>query len=126
MLILSAHAGEVPLFGLAGGNGGEYSVRVRSLKEAKFRSTVRQQYDFSCGSAALATAMILATFAGSKASGRHMSVTIENPTTRIPQWTATITSGTVDMPTTSAPITRRKRYSARVSKFGPGTATNTP
>lgn len=55
MAILSAQAGEVSLFGLAGGNGGEYSVRVRSLKEAKFRSTVRQQYDFSCGSAALAT-----------------------------------------------------------------------
>ncbi len=54
-LAMSAHAGEVALFGLAGGNAGEYSVRVRSLKEAKFRSTVRQQYDFSCGSAALAT-----------------------------------------------------------------------
>ena len=38
----------------------------------------------------------------------------------------TITSGTVDIPTTSAPICRRKRYSARVSRFGPGTATNTP
>jgi len=48
-------AGEVTLFGLAGGNSGAYAVNVRSLKEAKFRSTVRQQYDFSCGSAALAT-----------------------------------------------------------------------
>jgi predicted double-glycine peptidase len=28
---------------------------VTSLKEARFRSTVRQQYDFSCGSAALST-----------------------------------------------------------------------
>lgn len=50
-----AQAGEVSLFGLAGGGTGEYSVRMRSLKEAKFRSVVRQQYDFSCGSAALAT-----------------------------------------------------------------------
>lgn len=48
-------AGEVTLFGLAGGNSGAYAVNVRSLKEAKFRTTVRQQYDFSCGSAALAT-----------------------------------------------------------------------
>ena len=30
------------------------------------------------------------------------------------------------MPTTSAPIRRRKRYSARVSRFGPVTATVTP
>ncbi|TYT25351.1 C39 family peptidase [Luteimonas viscosa] len=35
--------------------GGGYSVAVTSLKEARFRSTVRQQYDFSCGSAAVAT-----------------------------------------------------------------------
>jgi len=35
--------------------GGGYSLRVTSLKEARFRSTVRQQYDFSCGSAAVAT-----------------------------------------------------------------------
>ena len=50
-----AVGGEVRLFGLGGGNTGAYSVRVASLKEAKFRNTVRQQYDFSCGSAALAT-----------------------------------------------------------------------
>lgn len=50
-----AGAGEVRLFGLTGGNGGEYVVPVASFKEAKFRTTVRQQYDFSCGSAALAT-----------------------------------------------------------------------
>jgi predicted double-glycine peptidase len=31
------------------------TVRVTSLREARFASTVRQQYDFSCGSAALAT-----------------------------------------------------------------------
>jgi predicted double-glycine peptidase len=52
---LRAMAGEVRLFGLGGGNTGSYAVRVASLKEAKFRTTVRQQYDFSCGSAALAT-----------------------------------------------------------------------
>jgi uncharacterized protein len=35
--------------------GGAYSVPVVSLKETRFASTIRQQYDFSCGSAALAT-----------------------------------------------------------------------
>jgi hypothetical protein len=34
---------------------GAMSVPVASLKEVRFRSTLRQQYDFSCGSAALAT-----------------------------------------------------------------------
>jgi predicted double-glycine peptidase len=35
--------------------GASYNLPVTSLKAARFRSTVRQQYDFSCGSAALAT-----------------------------------------------------------------------
>jgi uncharacterized protein len=35
--------------------GGSYSVPVRSIKEARFAQTLRQQFDFSCGSAALAT-----------------------------------------------------------------------
>ena len=34
---------------------GAYAVKVTSLKEARFKATLRQQYDFSCGSAALAT-----------------------------------------------------------------------
>ncbi len=34
---------------------GTYAVRVTSLKEARFRTTVQQKYDFSCGSAATAT-----------------------------------------------------------------------
>lgn len=37
------------------GSGGFFSVNVMSLKESHFRSVIRQQYDFSCGSAALAT-----------------------------------------------------------------------
>ncbi|MDQ3195292.1 MAG: C39 family peptidase [Burkholderiales bacterium] len=32
-----------------------FSVKVTSLKEARYQSTIRQQYDYSCGSAALAT-----------------------------------------------------------------------
>lgn len=35
--------------------GGDLYVRVKSLKELRFRTVIRQQYDFSCGSAALAT-----------------------------------------------------------------------
>jgi uncharacterized protein len=35
--------------------GGSYGLRVTSLKEARYRTTIRQRYDFSCGSAATAT-----------------------------------------------------------------------
>lgn len=38
-----------------GGQGNSYNVPVTSLKEARFKNTIRQQYDFSCGSAATAT-----------------------------------------------------------------------
>lgn len=34
---------------------GSYSVRVTSLKAARYRTTIPQKYDFSCGSAATAT-----------------------------------------------------------------------
>jgi predicted double-glycine peptidase len=47
-----ATAGEV---GLYRGAGGHFNVRATSLKEARFRTVVKQMYDFSCGSAALAT-----------------------------------------------------------------------
>jgi hypothetical protein len=36
-------------------NGGPYTVTVRSWRDIPFRSVVRQQYDYSCGSAAVAT-----------------------------------------------------------------------
>jgi len=35
--------------------GGSYTVPITSLKGTRFLSTIRQQYDFSCGSAAVAT-----------------------------------------------------------------------
>lgn len=41
--------------GLAGMTPGNLSVKVTSIKEERFRTTIRQQYDFSCGSAAVAT-----------------------------------------------------------------------
>lgn len=37
------------------GIGGSYTVPVTSMKESRFRATMRQQFDFSCGSAAVAT-----------------------------------------------------------------------
>lgn len=40
---------------LAGMGVGNYAIPVTSVKEARFKATLRQQYDFSCGSAALAT-----------------------------------------------------------------------
>ena len=47
-----AGAGEA-YFGDIGGTS--FSVRTTSLKELKFKRTTQQQYDFSCGSAAVAT-----------------------------------------------------------------------
>ncbi|MDH3432347.1 MAG: C39 family peptidase [Gammaproteobacteria bacterium] len=47
----NAQAGAVWLPGIGGGD----NVSVKSIKERKFEQVVRQQYDFSCGSAALAT-----------------------------------------------------------------------
>lgn len=36
-------------------NGAQFRVPVASMRELRFQKTLRQQYDFSCGSAALAT-----------------------------------------------------------------------
>ena len=47
-----AKAGEVAF---AGFSAGDMDIHVRSLKEARFNRVVKQQYDFSCGSAAIAT-----------------------------------------------------------------------
>jgi uncharacterized protein len=47
-----AQAGTAEVFGAA---GAPYAVKLTSLKEMRFRQTVHQQEDFSCGSAAVAT-----------------------------------------------------------------------
>lgn len=47
----SATAGSV----FISGAGGFYSLKVTSFKEARFRTVIKQKYDYSCGSAALAT-----------------------------------------------------------------------
>jgi predicted double-glycine peptidase len=48
--VQQAAALEVPAIG-----GSSFKVPVASLKEIRFQTTLRQQYDFSCGSAAVAT-----------------------------------------------------------------------
>ncbi|WP_114971145.1 C39 family peptidase [Rhodoferax ferrireducens] len=48
----TAHADTMELYGIG---GGRYALKVTSLKEARFKATTRQQFDFSCGSAAVAT-----------------------------------------------------------------------
>jgi predicted double-glycine peptidase len=61
LLCLLSLLGGLPA-ALAGGGvdipvqaGGAFSVPVLSMKELRYRNTIRQQFDFSCGSAALAT-----------------------------------------------------------------------
>lgn len=51
-LARNAGAGYVAVPGASFGN---FNVKVMSIQEAKFRTVIRQQYDFSCGSAVLAT-----------------------------------------------------------------------
>ena len=49
---IGAWAGSAQLTGIA---GGDYRLRITTLKEERFRNTIHQRYDFSCGSAAVAT-----------------------------------------------------------------------
>lgn len=53
-LVMSPPA-DAGVISIPGASGGDFTVKVTSLKEARFKTTIRQQYDFSCGSAALAT-----------------------------------------------------------------------
>ena len=61
ILVLAVYMGAMSLAAqadnltLSGFGSGEYLLKVTSLKEARFKATTRQQYDFSCGSAAIAT-----------------------------------------------------------------------
>ena len=56
MVVVASHgAVHADTLELAGMGSGSFAVPVTSLKEARFKATLRQQYDFSCGSAALAT-----------------------------------------------------------------------
>jgi hypothetical protein len=53
LLMLPAHAGTVTLGG--GFSGGDFSIKVSSIIEQRFKTIYKQQYDFSCGSATLAS-----------------------------------------------------------------------
>lgn len=53
-LVATATCTQADTMDLAG-IGGRFALKVTSVKEARFKGTTRQQYDFSCGSAALAT-----------------------------------------------------------------------
>jgi predicted double-glycine peptidase len=58
MLVISAAAwptAGAATLEFAGISGARYVLKVTSLKEARFQATTRQQFDFSCGSAAMAT-----------------------------------------------------------------------
>lgn len=51
---LCARAAEIAFAGVLP-NGATHTVRLESMREARFRHLVRQQTDYSCGAAALAT-----------------------------------------------------------------------
>ncbi len=51
VVLTTAQAGNVRIQGA----GGAFSLAVKSLKETRWETVVRQQYDYSCGSAAVAT-----------------------------------------------------------------------
>lgn len=61
IIVFSLLFAMMPSLSLAGfvtvpaATGGNLSVRVKSLKDLRFRTVIKQQFDFSCGSAALAT-----------------------------------------------------------------------
>jgi predicted double-glycine peptidase len=52
LLCAVQHAAAVDIPGIA---GARFSVPAASMKEIRFQATLRQQFDFSCGSAAVAT-----------------------------------------------------------------------
>lgn len=55
LFLLTAHSADAGYVVVPGAGSGTVNVKVASIKERHFRTTVRQQYDFSCGSAVLAT-----------------------------------------------------------------------
>ncbi|GAN78994.1 C39 family peptidase [Acidocella aminolytica] len=54
---VSARAGQIALNGLTIGAGAA-NIDVQSFQARKFNTTIQQKYDFSCGSAALATLLL--------------------------------------------------------------------
>lgn len=52
-MLVSSHLVALDLNGMAG--GGNYLVSTKSFAEMKFDTVYKQEFDFSCGSAALAS-----------------------------------------------------------------------
>ena len=55
VLACVAHAQQAGAVELPAIGGSRFTVPVASIKQIRFQSTLHQQYDFSCGSAAVAT-----------------------------------------------------------------------
>jgi predicted double-glycine peptidase len=55
LAVAAALCGPVHAIDLAGVGGFSYRVPVVSLQDARFKSTLKQKHDFSCGSAAVAS-----------------------------------------------------------------------
>jgi uncharacterized protein len=53
--VLPAEAGSLYLSGIGIGDGAAATLHVQGFQEKKYQSTIAQEHDFSCGSAALAT-----------------------------------------------------------------------
>lgn len=53
--LLAIPAARAGMVDIPGAGSGSFNFKTMSMKERQFRFTVRQQYDFSCGSAAVAT-----------------------------------------------------------------------
>jgi hypothetical protein len=53
--LLAMPGAQAGMVDIPGAGSGSFNFKTMSMKERQFRFTERQQYDFSCGSAALAT-----------------------------------------------------------------------
>lgn len=79
---VSAAAAREPLRFVGAAPVGDVSIPVRTMQDLKFAGVVKQQYDFSCGSAALATLLRLygdrygevSAFRGMWAGGDHAQI----------------------------------------------------
>ncbi|OGU21975.1 MAG: hypothetical protein A2580_12560 [Hydrogenophilales bacterium RIFOXYD1_FULL_62_11] len=54
-VLIAMPGAQAGMVDIPGAGSGSFNFKTMSMKERQFRFTVRQQYDFSCGSAAIAT-----------------------------------------------------------------------
>ena len=96
------------------------SLAGRTLTPTSSTKRRRTRCSFSAATAAFSSVCSWLSVSVPRPSARF--VIAETAATRRPQWRATITSGTVDIPTASAPSILNARISAGVSNDGPETA----